>query len=341
MLSNNTASRGWGAASSSVGGGAVCSSWLTDCLIVSNSALGVGGGAWYCTMSRCTLGGNSAALEGGGANQCNLTGCVLLTNTSAQRGGGACFGSLVNCTVVGNSAAVSCGGVGMMSGLRNSIIYYNTAPSEPELEHDNVIYDCCTPIYYRGVDKFSLPPLFVDRATGDLRLLSNSPCINSGRNAYVSDASLDRDGNPRIAGGTVDTGAYEYQAPASRVSYAFLQQFGLPADGSADDQDPDGDGMSNAQEWRCGTDPTNAASVLRLLSPIWSESGVTLTWPTVRSRTYLVQRATALGNAANFQTIATNLPASYSYTNTFLDYDAAFMPEPLFYRIGVAPSDRW
>ena len=69
-----------------------------------------------------------------------------------------------------------------------------------------------------------------------------------------------------IVSGTVDIGAYEFQGAGSVISYAWLQHYGLPTDGSADFTDSDADGHTTWQEWRCQTDPTNALSALRLQS---------------------------------------------------------------------------
>src|SRR6185369_4476959 len=93
---------------------------------------------------------------------------------------------------------------------------------------------------FSGTGNITAEPGFMDYAGGNFRLQSNSPCINSGRNSLVV-GTTDFDGLPRIAGGTVDIGAYEFQNPATLVSIAWLQKYGLAADGSADFTDADGD----------------------------------------------------------------------------------------------------
>ena len=172
----------------------------------------------------------------------------------------------------------------------------------------------------------------MDYAGGNLRLRANSPCINAGNNAYVS-TTTDRDGYPRIVSGTVDIGAYEYQGPGSVISYAWLQQYGLPTDGSADVADPDGDGLNNRQEWRCLTDPTNPLSALRLLSASSADGHVTVRWQSVAGVNYFLERSTNLSATPPFTPLVRNLPGQ-SGTTTYRDTNAAAVPR-LFYCVGI------
>jgi hypothetical protein len=63
--------------------------------------------------------------------------------------------------------------------------------------------------------------------------------------------------------------------------------------------DPDGDGMSNQEEYLAGTNPTNSSSNLKITAFTSSPGGtnVSLTWNTVLSRYYLIQETTDLGSA--------------------------------------------
>jgi hypothetical protein len=175
----------------------------------------------------------------------------------------------------------------------------------------------------------------VDYANGDLRLQSNSPCINAGRNACAP-GPTDLDGLPRVVSGAVDIGAYEFQGRGSVISYAWLQQFGLPTDGSADATDLDADGHTTWQEWRCRTNPTNALSALRLLSATPSGNGVTLTWASVAGVNYFLERSTNVaGPPPHFTPLATAIPGQ-PVTTSFTDTNAASVSAH-FYRVGVMP----
>ena len=62
------------------------------------------------------------------------------------------------------------------------------------------------------------------------------------------------------------------------------------------DADPDGDGMSNAQEYQAGTNPTDPTSNLRITAISGNTVGstATLTWTSVSSRLYYVEERTNL-----------------------------------------------
>ena len=369
ILSRNKAGTGGGASygtlnnctfvsnsASSYGGGAYSAS-LSNCLVTGNRVSlsgGYGGGASKGNLINCTLTSNSA-WAGGGADVGNkgvLQGCTLTSN-SASYGGGAYlyFGTLNNCVLRGNSAgdgggantyygklnnctltANSAGrGAGVWRGtLNNCIVYYNT--DLPDLNtYACTLNYCCAPDAV-GVGNITNAPLFVDQVGGDLHLQTNSPCINAGKNAYAP-AGPDLDGNPRIKGGTVDIGAYEYQTPTSVISYDWLLQYGLTNNGSADFADTDGDGMDNWKEWRTSTIPTDASSLLKMTTVTNDVSGITVTWQSVSGVTYFLQRGTDLGAQSAFSTIQTDIagqPGMTSYTDT--DATGA---GPYFYRVGV------
>jgi hypothetical protein len=131
----------------------------------------------------------------------------------------------------------------------------------------------------------------------------------------------------------VDIGAYEFQGPGSVISYAWLQHYGLPTDGSADTSDSDADGLNNWQEWRCQTCPTNAGSALRLLSAQRTGTNATVTWQSVAGVNYFLERSTNLWGSPPFTLLAPSF-AGQPGTTTYTDTNAATLA-PLFYRVGV------
>jgi hypothetical protein len=244
------------------------------------------------------------------------------------------MGRLYNCTISGNSASMFEGGVSG-SKLWNCIVYYNTAPDSPNYEdvYGTLNYCCTTPLPTNGVGNISSDPLFADYANGDLRLQTNSPCINAGNNDLVT-TTTDLDGNARIVSGTVDIGAYEYQGPGSLISYAWLQRYGWPTDGAADLTDSDHDGMNNWQEWMCSTCPTNAQSALRLVSATPAGTNIIVTWQSAVGVNYFLERSPNL--ASPFTHVASFI-LGQAGTTSYVDTNAAGAG-PMFYRVGVLPS---
>jgi hypothetical protein len=274
-------------------------STLYNCTLTQNSD--INGGVNSCTLYNCTLIGNVGSYHGGGAYGCTLYNCTLSGNSATATGGGAYFSTLYNCTLTGNNAAG--GGGAFRSTLFNCIAYSNTAGGNYD-STSTLNYCCTTPLPTNGVGNITSNPLFVDSANGNLRLQSNSPCINAGNNAYVTTAT-DLDGRPRIVGGTVDMGAYEFQPGVSGAFIGWLQQYGLLTDGSADNADSDHDGLNNWQEWVCGTNPTNALSALRMVSALPTSTNVTVIWQSVAGVNYFLERGGDLGSP--FTLLGTNI----------------------------------
>lgn len=64
----------------------------------------------------------------------------------------------------------------------------------------------------RGTNHLEGDPRFVNPGAANYRLQADSPAIDAGDNAALpTGVATDLDGNPRVVGGTVDMGAYEFQ----------------------------------------------------------------------------------------------------------------------------------
>jgi hypothetical protein len=344
IVGNRSTVHGGGAGGAPFAGGF---STLNYCLVASNWAGWSGGGAFGAVMRNCVIARNTAGDFGGGAFGRILDNCIVFANW-AWVGGGVFLGDLSNCTVAGNSASYAGGGV--VGGadwvpqpddqvrVNNCIVYSNSGPGGANWANwtsqrgNGVVFtNSCTIPLPTPVGNITNAPLFVNQAADNFHLQPNSPCINAGLNTYAP-AGADLDGNPRIAGGTVDMGAYEFQSPQSMISYAWLQRFGLPTDNSVDLADADGDGLNTLQEWRAGTNPTNSLSVLRLLTPIANSSGLEVRWQSVGNRRYFVERTSNLTGA--FAPVATDI-IGVSGITVFNDSTARGSAS-FFYRVGVS-----
>jgi hypothetical protein len=337
----------------SFSGGGAYQSTLDHCIVSNNH--GGTGGTYQSTNYFCTLSGNSGN-DGGGANDGISSNCIFTANSAgngggalngmlyncllygntATYGGGAQSATLYNCTVCSNTAAIGGGGT-LSCSHYDTIVYYNVAPVSSNWSGGLFSYSCTFPAA-PDVDSITNPPVFVNPAAGDYHQQTNSPTINGGVDIEptVPVVLTDLDGNPRIVGGIEDMGAYEYQGSNQGlpIPIPWLRRYGLPLDGSADYIDSDGDGMNNWQEWIAGTVPVDNTSFLQMTSVVPNGgSGTTVTWESVSSITYYIQRGTDLGAQPAFTTIKSNIagqPVTTSYTDT-----TANNGTPVFYRVGV------
>ena len=203
---------------------------VVDCTISGNNADLWGGGVCIedtahgagGLVSRCKIMNNTTVNHGGAGamlyNAGTIQDSLIEGNNSGLHGGGVFFvdgGTIINCTVVTNNAANAGGGIVVDTDctIENCIILDNTAsdantPNWSKGPGGTSLYTCTLPMAMPGVGNIATNAYFVDAANGNFNLTGSSPCVNAGDNAYAS--SYDLDGKPRIVGGTVDMGCYEF-----------------------------------------------------------------------------------------------------------------------------------
>jgi alpha-L-fucosidase len=118
-----------------------------------------------------------------------------------------------------------------------------------------------------------------------------------------------------------------------------IQYFGDPdSPAAAAAADPDGDGVSNWNEFLAGTNPTNRNSALRLISATEESGGRRLTWTTAGVRSNVLQVA-AEPFDASFNDLSGTivLPVTGDTVTNYLDGEASTNPGPRFYRVRQEP----
>jgi hypothetical protein len=246
------------------GGGGGVSCWesrlvFDRCIITNNKAAGAGGiysNESDVTFANCLIANHSVTYYGGGiefigdywqGNVLTLINCTIVDNRAGKRGGGILATSSVSViianSILWNNSASEGGQLSLyatahISGPSTAQIYYSVLGGgiqgiyrPPSQTGYKVIMENCVDV----------DPLY----THDYHLLPASPCINTGDPNYVAEPNeTDLDGLPRVIGGRIDMGAFEFNhqpiavAGPNQVTYAWidgLADVNLDGSGSYDD----------------------------------------------------------------------------------------------------------
>lgn len=210
---------------------------ILDCSFIENAALLYEGGAIANyganpDIINCTFTANEANDLGGAvlnavASSPTIKNCIF-TQNSAKGSGGAifcyhnCNPAILNTIFLENYApdgatlATDSFNQNFPSivSISNSIIldspprFHNADNSNIAITYSNCLDGC------PGQGNFDADPQLTDPNAANFHLLSSSPCIDAGDPNYIQKPNdTDLDSAPRVTGGLIDVGPYEYAPP--------------------------------------------------------------------------------------------------------------------------------
>ncbi|GEM_PF-980130 len=214
---------------------------VVHCTFKNHYAIDDGGGVYNGSAEpafiNCVFVDNVSSSDGGGMYNINaapaLTNCIFWGNKAQNGHGGGVFCNLqapviTHCTFHGNKAQGN--GWGLFN-INASPVVTNCIFSENEVLAPNkstidggapdISYSCIQGESYPGEGNIDAAPLFVDAATGDLRLQAGSPCVDAGAAAGATGSDILDITRPQGAG--PDMGAYEFDGTPPAVT---LEQAG-------------------------------------------------------------------------------------------------------------------
>jgi hypothetical protein len=238
-----------------------------------------------------------------------------------------------------DSTSTNCSVAGTREVMHNNLAYVGTLTADLNESGSNVSYNSWTlPVAVTGADFASVDPAQMTqsrKADGSLpdiafmHLLSGSDLIDAGTNIGFG-----------FNGSAPDLGAFESLTPFQAWQTNYFGSTNNPA--AAPDADPLGKGMSNANQFLAGLNPTNPASALRIISAVQQGNDVLITWTTAGPRTNMVQATsgdTNGGYSNSFADIGNPIiiPVVGDTTTNYTDAGGATNGPSRYYRIRLVP----
>jgi hypothetical protein len=340
----------------SVPGGTIRNCRVTGC------HANAGGGVFFAAAGGLADGGaltendalgepNGQGAGGYGRSGSVFRNCLVAGNRGIEGGGLFLYGGMAeHCTIAGNNATLYTGGIRFYQGgaMSNSIAYRNTLGAGASdwgsfgTPLPQITRSCLTPDPGSGIGNVTGDPKFCNVVAGDYHLGYASAAIDG---ATASVLAFDLDGASRPVDGNFDgvaqsdMGCYEYNpvltdTDGDQMPDSYEHQYGLNPTNAADrTEDPDHDGHDNWEEYVADTDPSSAASILRIRAftcqsdPPWLGF-----FPASTNRLYVLETCTVLGGA---WTNIPGVPAVRGTGGTNWFETPPMKTGPMFHRVRV------